>query len=130
MFLSTNTCDGKRECIKQCPTKAINFINGKALSCLVCGICYRNCPNGAIFINSYGGYVVDRAKCNGCGMCMYNCPIDNSTAIDLNDNDTKDLLSSPLTWYDYNNENNKFVISEISADDMITGITLTSSSRA
>ncbi len=79
MFLSTNTCDGKRECIKQCPTKAINFINGKALSCLVCGICYRNCPNGAIFINSYGGYVVDRAKCNGCGMCMYNCPIDNIT---------------------------------------------------
>ena len=61
---------------------------------------------------------------------FYNCPIDNSTAIDLNDNDTKDLLSSPLTWYDYNNENNKFVISEISADDMITGITLTSSSRA
>jgi ferredoxin len=34
MFLSTNTCDGKRDCIKQCPTKAIKFINGKAFSCL------------------------------------------------------------------------------------------------
>ena len=77
MFLSTNTCDGKGECIKHCPTKAIRLINGKAFSCLTCGICYQNCPNGAIFINSYGGYVIDRAKCNGCGICMYNCPTNN-----------------------------------------------------
>lgn len=77
MFVSTNTCDGKGECIKQCPTKAIRLINGKALSCLTCGLCYKNCPSNAIFINNYGGYVVDRAKCSGCGMCMYNCPIDN-----------------------------------------------------
>ncbi len=77
MFVSTNTCDGKGECIKQCPTKAIRLINGKALSCLTCGLCYKNCPSNAIFINSYGGYVVDRAKCSGCGMCMYNCPINN-----------------------------------------------------
>ena len=41
MFLSTNTCDGKRECINQCPTKAIKFINGKAFSCLTCGKCYE-----------------------------------------------------------------------------------------
>lgn len=82
MFLSTNTCDGKGECIKQCPTKAIKLINGKAFSCLTCGICYKNCPNGAIFLNSYGGYVVDRAKCNGCGMCMYNCPTNNITIDD------------------------------------------------
>lgn len=82
MFLSTNTCDGKRECIKQCPTKAIRLINGRAFSCLTCGICYENCPNGAIFQNGYGGYVVDRAKCNGCGMCMYNCPTSNITIED------------------------------------------------
>lgn len=82
MFLSTNTCEGKRDCINQCPTKAIKFINGKSFSCLTCGICHKNCPNGAIFQNSYGGYVVDRAKCNGCGMCLYNCPIDNITIED------------------------------------------------
>ena len=82
MFLSTNTCDGKRDCIKRCPTKAIKFINGKAFSCLTCGIYYRNCPNGAIFRNIYGGYVVDRAKCNGCGMCMHNCPTNNITIED------------------------------------------------
>ena len=82
MFLSTNTCEGKGECIKQCPTRAIKLVNGKAFSCLTCGICYKNCPNGAIFKNDYGGYVVDRAKCNGCGMCMYNCPTNNITIED------------------------------------------------
>ena len=82
MFLSTNTCDGKRECINKCPTKAINLIGGKAFSCLTCGVCYENCPNNAIFINKYGGYVVDRTKCNGCGMCQHNCPIDNITIED------------------------------------------------
>lgn len=77
MFLSTNTCDGIGDCIKKCPTKAIKLIGGKAFSCLTCGTCYDNCPNDAIFINSYGGYVVDRTKCNACGMCMYNCPTNN-----------------------------------------------------
>ena len=82
MFLSTNTCEGKGDCIKTCPTKSIRLINGVPFSCLTCGICYKNCPNHAIFQNSYGGYVVDRAKCNGCGMCMYNCPTDNITIED------------------------------------------------
>lgn len=82
MFLSTNTCDGLGECIKQCPTKAIKLVGGKAFSCLTCGACYKNCPNDAIFINDYGGYVVDKTKCNACGMCMYNCPTNNINIID------------------------------------------------
>ena len=80
MFLTTNTCEEKEECIKSCPTKSIRLINGQPFSCLTCGICSKNCPNGAIFQNSYGGYVVDRAKCNGCGMC--NCPTNNITIED------------------------------------------------
>ena len=80
MFLSTNNCT--EDCIKICPTKSIRLINGITFSCLTCGICYKNCPNGAIFKNIYGGYVVDRAKCNGCGMCMYNCPTNNITIED------------------------------------------------
>ena len=64
----------------------------------------------------------------------YNTIIDQSTAIDLNTNidstnENAELLSSPATWYDYNNINNKFVISEIDADYLKTGITLTNSSR-
>lgn len=82
MFLSTNVCEGKEDCVKTCPTKSIRLINGTPFSCLTCGICYKNCPNQAIFKNSYGGYVVDRAKCNGCGMCMYNCPTNNITIED------------------------------------------------
>ena len=77
MFLSAKECEKNTECIKSCPTKSIRLINGIAFSCLTCGICSRNCPNQAIFKNSYGGYVVDRAKCNGCGMCEYNCPTNN-----------------------------------------------------
>ncbi len=77
MFLSTNKCQGLGECIKQCPTEAIRLINNKAFSCITCGICYQECPNHAIFKNEYGGYVVDRVKCNGCGICQFNCPINN-----------------------------------------------------
>ena len=77
MFLSINNCEKTQECINSCPTKSIRLVNGIPFSCLTCGICYENCPNHAIFKNGYGGYVVDRAKCNGCGMCMYNCPTDN-----------------------------------------------------
>ena len=77
MFLSTKDCVSNEDCIKVCPTKSIRLVGGIPFSCLTCGICYRNCPNHAIFKNSYGGYVVDRAKCNGCGMCAYNCPTDN-----------------------------------------------------
>lgn len=77
MFLTTNTCEKRGDCVRQCPTQAIRLINGRAFSCLTCGICYETCPNSAISPNIYGGYVVDRAKCNACGMCMHNCPTDN-----------------------------------------------------
>ncbi|WP_409200407.1 4Fe-4S binding protein [Methanobrevibacter sp. DSM 116169] len=77
MFISTNDCDGTGECIKKCPTKAIRLVNGKAFSCITCGTCMEKCPNNAISKNKYGGFVVDRAKCNGCGICMFNCPTSN-----------------------------------------------------
>ena len=43
----------------------------------------------------------------------YNNVIANDTALDLNEGE--DLLN-PRTLYDYNNKNNKFVVSEIDAD--------------
>jgi hypothetical protein len=60
----------------------------------------------------------------------YNVPIQRSNEIDLNAAVADDLLSSPLSWYDPNNVNRKFVISEIDADYLSTGITLTKASRA
>ena len=59
----------------------------------------------------------------------YNAPIDNENAIDLNNNLTNETLLTPESWYDPNNVNNKFVVSEISADDLLTGITLSKASR-
>lgn len=59
----------------------------------------------------------------------YNTPIDNENAIDLNNNLVNETLLTPESWYDPNNVNNKFVVSEISADDLLTGITLSKASR-
>jgi energy-converting hydrogenase B subunit K len=81
MFLSTKKCEGIGECVKTCPTGAIRIIDGKAFSCITCGACAEACPNRAIFKNKYGGYVVDRSKCNACGVCELTCPI-NSITID------------------------------------------------
>ena len=59
----------------------------------------------------------------------YNCPVDQSNAIELNSLINDETLASPYIWYDKNNLNNKFVISEIDADYLKTGITLTRMSR-
>lgn len=77
MFLTMKKCDGQGDCIKNCPSEAIRYVDNKAFSCMCCGACYEACPNHAIFKNKYGGYVVDRAKCNGCGVCQFTCPIDS-----------------------------------------------------
>ena len=77
MYLSTNKCEGTGECIKECPTQAIRLIEGKAFSCITCGACAEACPNKAIKKNKYGGYVVDRAKCNACGVCEMTCPVNS-----------------------------------------------------
>jgi energy-converting hydrogenase B subunit K len=82
MFLSTEKCNNSGECVDACPTDAIRIVDGKAFSCITCGKCMEVCPNNAIFKTKYGGYVVDRAKCNLCGMCMVNCPVDNITVKD------------------------------------------------
>lgn len=77
MFLSTKKCEGSGECIKECPTEAIRLIDDKAFSCITCGACAEACPNRAIFKNKYGGYIVDRARCNACGVCEFTCPVNS-----------------------------------------------------
>ena len=77
MFVTVKKCGGQGECIKSCPTEAIRYIDNRSFSCICCGACFDACPNHAIFKNKYGGYVVDRAKCNGCGICESVCPVDS-----------------------------------------------------
>lgn len=59
----------------------------------------------------------------------YGSPIDNSSKIDLNTKLDTETMSNARTYFDYNNVNNKFVISEIDANALKNGITLASSSR-
>ena len=60
----------------------------------------------------------------------YNCPVPNALSIDMNKEDEKDTLEHPLSLYDINNINNKFVISELDADYFSTGITIAKTSRS
>ena len=59
----------------------------------------------------------------------YNAPMNNETLIDLNPEDPSDTLADPRAWYLYNNVNNKFVVSEIDANYLTTGIAIAKSSK-
>jgi len=59
----------------------------------------------------------------------YSAELETASLIDLNANDANAKLSTPTTWYDYNNINNKFVISELDANYLAKGITLALSSK-
>jgi hypothetical protein len=48
----------------------------------------------------------------------------------MNKEDPLDVLDHPINWYDINNINNKFVVSEIDADYLKTGITIAKASRS
>lgn len=59
----------------------------------------------------------------------YNLIPETNSTIDLNAYDTEELLSSPAAWYDYNNYNNKFVISEIDASVLSNTVTIAKASK-
>ena len=79
--------------------------------------------------NALATLLADIQKAGVADTFYYNAPIDNENAIDLNNNLVNETLLTPEVWYDPNNVNNKFVVSEISADDLLTGITLSKASR-
>lgn len=79
--------------------------------------------------NAFATLLADIQKAGVADKFYYNVPIDNENAIDLNNNLVNETLLTPESWYDPNNVNNKFVVSEISADDLLTGITLSKASR-
>jgi hypothetical protein len=60
----------------------------------------------------------------------YNIPIAQNLDIDMNPNDPDDNLSNPLNWFNYNNINNKFVISEIDTTSLTDDIVIAKSSRS
>ena len=58
-----------------------------------------------------------------------NAIMNNETALDLNPLDPDDTLENPVNWYRYNNINNKFVVSEINANYLPIGITISKNSK-
>jgi hypothetical protein len=48
----------------------------------------------------------------------------------MNPNDEKDTLENPLNWFNYNNVNNKFVISVINTNYLSDDIVIARSSRS
>jgi len=50
--VDADKCDGRRRCLRACPTQAVRIRNGKAVileeKCIDCGECITACPNEAI----------------------------------------------------------------------------------
>ena len=86
-------CRGCGVCVSACPKNIIRLIpfdakhwvgcmsvdDGKNtrkvcdVGCISCKICQRNCPSGAITVDSFVARI-DYAKCTGCNICVDKCP--------------------------------------------------------
>ena len=61
---------------KKCPAHKCAGLFKYAIiqeQCKRCGLCFRNCPVGAISGDKQKGYVIDPAKCIQCGRCFEVC---------------------------------------------------------
>lgn len=87
-------CKSCGMCVAACPRNIIEMIpydsgakvqcNSKdfgkdvkaacSVGCIGCGICAKNCPEGAIAVEGFLAKV-DYTKCTGCGTCKEKCPV-------------------------------------------------------
>lgn len=85
--------------------------------------------NGNTYISPYEQILEDIRAIDSNLNFLYNAPIPNATGIDLNDLDEIDTMEHYSNWYDKNNVNNKFVVSQIDADYMVDHVRISRASR-
>lgn len=86
-------CKACGKCVDICPKHLISLIPYRAkhvvacsstdkgpvtmkacqTGCIGCGICVKNCPNGAVTVKDFHA-IIDQEKCIGCGVCAEKCP--------------------------------------------------------
>ncbi len=59
----------------ECSSKEKGPVTAKACKagCIACGICEKECPDGAITVTDFVAYI-DQEKCTDCGICAAKCP--------------------------------------------------------
>ena len=91
--VNKDLCKACKKCIAVCPKQLIELVpyqdkhyvscNSKEkgpitmkvcqVGCIGCGICVKNCPEGAIIVQEAHAHI-DYQKCTGCGICKEKCP--------------------------------------------------------
>lgn len=112
---STHNGPGVRSTVflKGCPLSCIWCHNPEGLDgreevywarnlCRHCGICVRECPEGAIQVNTNGEIVTDRALCTACGKCIEVCPVNARTLFGrcLTPKEVLDEVKKDSVFYD------------------------------
>lgn len=92
-LVSSSMCRSCGACVYKCPKNLIDLIPKTAkvyvacsskcrgkdvmsvcrVGCIGCGLCAKNCPNGAITMEN-NLPIIDYSKCNGCKLCVQKCP--------------------------------------------------------
>ena len=60
---------------KEPPAGLKGHIENQVENCILCGICQKRCPAGAITVDkATSAWSIDRFRCVQCGSCVRECP--------------------------------------------------------
>ena len=60
---------------KEPPLGLKGHVENETSLCILCGICAKRCPTGALTVDKKAGtWSIDRFRCVQCGSCVRECP--------------------------------------------------------